>query len=86
MIRQRVHLRTPALAYLVRLLTVVLGLALVWYGLMLVLLAAKVSPHTVNAISGYRSLYDDAAALTQNDFTTTVRWIAGVAGFLPQVQ
>jgi hypothetical protein len=81
-IRQRVHLRTPALAYLVRLLTVVLGLALVWYGLMLVLLAAKVSPHTVNAISGYRSLYDDAAALTQNDFTTTVRWIAGVAGFL----
>ena len=27
MIRQRVHLRTPALAYLVRLITLVLGLA-----------------------------------------------------------
>jgi hypothetical protein len=81
-IRQRIGLRTPALAYLVRLLTVALGLVLVWYGLMLVLLAAKVSPHTVNAISGYRSLYDEAAGLTEGDFTTPVRWIAGVAGFL----
>lgn len=80
--RQRVNLRTPALAYLVRLLTAVLGLALVWYGLMVMLLAIKVAPHTVNAISGYRSLYDDAAGLSQHDFTSTVRWIAGVAGFL----
>lgn len=82
MIRQRINLRTPALAYLVRILTVVLGLALVWYGLMLALLAVKVSPHTVNAISGYRSIYRDAATLSQHDFTTSVRWIAGVAGFL----
>ncbi|HEY2317864.1 MAG TPA: hypothetical protein VGH67_06160 [Solirubrobacteraceae bacterium] len=82
MIRQRVNLRTPALAYLVRILTVVLGLALVWYGLMLALLAAKVAPHTVNAISGYRSVYHDAATLSAHDFTTLVRWIAGVAGFL----
>jgi hypothetical protein len=81
-IRQRVNLRTPALAYLVRILTVVLGLALIWYGLMLVLLAAKVAPHTLNAISGYRSLYDHAATLTQDDFTTAVRWIVGGAGFL----
>lgn len=80
--RQRVNLRTPALAYLVRLLTAVLGLALVWYGLMVTLLAIKVAPHTVNAISGYRSLYDDAAGLSQHDFTSAVRWIAGVAGFL----
>ena len=82
MIRQRVNLRTPALAYLARLFTVVLGLALVWYGLMLALLAIKVSPHTVNAISGYRSLYEDAATLSPSDFTAAVRWIAGVAGFL----
>jgi hypothetical protein len=81
-IRQRINLRTPALAYLARLLTLVLGAALVWYGLMLVLLAAKVSPHTVNAISGYRSIYTDAATLTLHDFSTSVRWIAGVAGFL----
>jgi hypothetical protein len=82
MIRQRINLRTPAPAYLVRILTVVLGLMLAWYGLMLALLAVKVSPHTVNAISGYRSLYEDATTLTQHDFTTPVRWIAGAAGFL----
>jgi hypothetical protein len=81
-IRQRINLRTPALAYLVRILTIALGLALMWYGLMLVLLAVKVSPHTVNAISGYRALYDDGATLTQRDFTTPVRWIAGGGGFL----
>jgi hypothetical protein len=82
MTRQRVNLRTPALAYLVRILTVVLGLALVWYGLMLALLAVKVAPHTVNAISGYRSLYRDAATLSAHDFTTSVLWIVGVGGFL----
>lgn len=82
MIRQRINLRTPALAYLVRLLVVVLGLALMWYGLMLALLAVKVAPHTVNAISGYRSLYDDAASVTHADFTRSVRWIAGLAGLL----
>jgi hypothetical protein len=81
-IRQRVSLRTPVLAYGVRLLTLVLGLALVWYGLMLALLAIKVSPHTVNALSGYRSLYDAAAGLSPPDFTSAVRWIAGLAGFL----
>ena len=82
MIRQRVHLRTPALAYLVRLITVVLGLALVWYGLMVILLAVKVAPHTVNAISAYRTLYDDVVGLNASDFTTTVRLIAGFGGLL----
>ncbi len=80
--RQRVNLRTPVFAYVVRLLTIVLGLALVWYGLMAMLLAIKVAPHTVNAISGYRSLYEDVAGLSPHNFTSAVRWIAGVAGFL----
>ena len=82
MIRQRINLRTPALVYLVRLLTVVLGAALLWYGLMVVLLAVKVSAHTVNELSGYRTLYHDAAGLTASDFTTTRRLIAGFAGLL----
>ena len=82
MIRQRVHLRTPALAYLVRLITIVLGLALVWYGLMVILLAVKVAPHTVNSISAYRTLYNDVVGLTPSDFTTTVRLIAGFGGLL----
>lgn len=82
MIRQRVNFRTPLLAYIVRGLTLVLALGLVWYGLMVVLLAVKVAPHTVNSISAYRTLYADAAGLTQNDFTTLVRLIAGVAGVI----
>ena len=82
MIRQRVNLRTPLLAYLVRALTVLFGLALVWYGLMVVLLAVKVSAHTVNNLSAYHTLYDDVAGLSRKDFTTTVRLIAGFAGLL----
>jgi len=82
MIRQRIHLRTPLLAYIVRGLTVVLALALLWYGLMVLLLAVKVSPHTVNSISAYRTLYNDAVSLTQADFTTVRRLIAGFASLV----
>ena len=80
MIRQRIELRTPLLAHLVRALTVLLGAALLWYGLMVVLLYAKVSPHTVNSISAYRTLYHDAAGLQLSDFTTVVRVVAGLIG------
>jgi hypothetical protein len=82
MIRQRITFRTPALAYLVHLLTVIFALALVWYGAMVIMLAVKVSPHTVNSISAYRSLYHDIAGLRQSDFTTLVRLVAGFGGFL----
>jgi hypothetical protein len=81
-IRQRINLRTPLLAYVVRAMTLLLGFALVWYGLMVVLLAVKASPHTVNSISAYRTLYHDVAGLTASDFTTARRLIAGIAGFL----
>ncbi len=82
MTRQRINLRTPLLAYLVRALTLLLGLGLVWYGLMVVLLAVKVSPHTVNSLSAYRTLYDDAVGLKPSDFRTLVRLIAGVGGLI----
>lgn len=82
MIRQRINVRTPLLAYVVRTLTIVLALGLFWYGLMVVLLAVKVSPHTVNSISAYRTLYNDAAGITRFDFTTVVRLIAGFAGLV----
>jgi hypothetical protein len=84
-IRQRINLRTPVLAYVVRALTLVLGLALVWYGLMIVLLAVKVSPHTVNSISAYRTLYDDLAGLKASGFTTGVRFLVGIVGLIVTV-
>jgi hypothetical protein len=81
-IRQRINLRTSALAYAVRVLTLLLGLALLWYGLMVVLLAVKVSPHAVNSLSAYRTLYDKAAGIRGSDFTTAVRLVAGFGGLL----
>jgi hypothetical protein len=66
----------------VRILTFLLGLALLWYGLMVVLLAVKVSPHTVNSLSAYRTLYDKAVGIRASDFTTAVRLIAGFGGLI----
>lgn len=63
-----------------RILVGILGLALVWYGLMLVLLAFKVDPGFVNSISGYRSAYDYLAALTPADIDATTRAITAIAG------
>ncbi len=61
--RQRVRVRVPPAATIARALVVLLALALVWYGLMVILLAAKLSPHTVNSISAYRTIYDTLAGL-----------------------
>jgi len=82
MTRQRVNVRTPGAALIGRALTLVLGLALVWYGLMVVLLAVKVSPHTVNSLSAYHTLYNHAAGLRHRDFTAVVRLIGALAGLL----
>ncbi|MGN6168298.1 MAG: hypothetical protein ACTHQQ_09025 [Solirubrobacteraceae bacterium] len=61
--RQRVRIRVLPAATFARALVVLLGLALVWYGAMVILLAAKVSPHTVNSISAYRTIYDTLSGL-----------------------
>jgi hypothetical protein len=82
MTRQRINLQTPALSYVVALLTFVLGAVLLWYGLMVVLLAVKVSPHTVNSLSAYRTLYADVIELKRSDFTTLRRLVAGFAGLI----
>lgn len=63
-------------------LTVVLALILIWYGAMLALLAVKVSPHAINAISGYHSLYNDIVGVRHGDFTTGVRLVAGISGLV----
>lgn len=80
MLRQRLRIRRSPLAYLGRALLVIVSLALVWYGLMLVLLALKVSPDSVEAISGYRSAYDELARVTAQDVDGQTRLIAGLAG------
>lgn len=71
----------PAVA-IGRLLVVVFALALVWYGVMVVLLALKFRPGPIDAISGYRTAFDFLAGLTARDITPTVRAITAGAGVL----
>ncbi len=79
-IRQRLRRRDSPLATLGLLLLVPVALALIWYGAMLVALAFKTDPGTVNTISGYRDAYDFLAGLVPADFTSTVRLITGLGG------
>jgi len=84
--RQRVRERTSLLAVVGRLVPLVLALALIWYGAMLVLLAAKVSPSTLNGVSGYRTAYNYLSSLTPADVagdgTRAIMAGAGIAAFL----
>lgn len=83
--RQRLRSRTSPIAYVGRAILVLVAVGLAWYGLMMVLLALKVSPSAIDAISGYRTAYDYLAALVANDVggsTRLITGLAGVAGFL----
>jgi hypothetical protein len=84
--RQRLRERTSFLILAGRLLTLLLALAMLWYGLMTLLLAVKVSPSTVNSLSGYRTAFDWLSGLTPSDVDggTTRAIIAGsgVVAFL----
>ena len=80
--RRRVRARTSPVALVGRILVVLLALALLWYGLMLVLLALGVDPGTVDRISGYRTAFDYLAGLREGDLSDLARLIAAVAGVL----
>lgn len=74
------------LAVVGRLVPLVLALALIWYGTMLLLLAVKVTPSTVNDLSGYRTAYDWLSGLTpakvDGSGTRAIIAGAGIAAFL----
>lgn len=81
MLRQRVRARSfPVARVITDAVVVVLALALVWGGAMLVLLALKSSPSTVDSLSGYRTAYDYLAGLGPEDITATVRLVAAIGG------
>jgi hypothetical protein len=79
-LRQRLRVGTSPFVLLSRIVLVLFALALVWYGAMLLLLALKVSPHTVNQLSGYRTAYNYLSSRTSRDITSDTRLIAGLAG------
>ncbi|MBV9684456.1 MAG: hypothetical protein JO046_21875 [Solirubrobacterales bacterium] len=84
--RQRVRERSSILLLAGRLVALLLGAALVWYGLMTLLLAVKVSPATVNSLSGYRTAFNWITGLTPADVdgssTRAIIAGAGVVAFL----
>ena len=80
--RQRVRLRSSALAWIGRVLVAVLALALIFYGAILLLLALKVDPGTLNAISGYRDALFELSSIREADLSTLTRVVAGAIGLL----
>ncbi|MBV8954850.1 MAG: hypothetical protein JO153_06710 [Solirubrobacterales bacterium] len=65
--RQRIRERPSVLMVVGRIVPLVLALGLIWYGLMVLLLALKVSPSTINSISGYRTAFNYLSGLTPSD-------------------
>lgn len=83
MIRQRIRTRSNDFGgFAGRLLVALVAIALLWYGLMLTLLALKVDRGFVNSISGYRDLFDYLAGLDASDFDSGTRAILAGAGAL----
>jgi hypothetical protein len=85
MIRQRVSLRRRTGALLVRGLTILFALALIYGGGLTVLLALKLhnlGPVQINRISGYRTADHWLAGLHRGDFSTPHALIAGFGGLV----
>jgi hypothetical protein len=81
MLRQRLRARSfPVARILADALVVVFALALVWGGAMLVALACKAAPGTIDSLSGYRTAYRYLAGLQPADITPSTRVVTAVAG------
>ncbi len=81
--RQRLRFGASGLtAWVERGLAAAVGLALVFYGAMLMLLALKVDPATVNSICGYRSAYDFLSSLGPGDVSSTARIVVGIVALV----
>lgn len=81
MLRQRLRLRHSPTVHLGRAIVCLFALALIFYGAMVVALAFKADPASVDAVSGYRHAYDYLAGLAPGD-VAGVRTILAGAGLL----
>lgn len=83
MLRQRVRIDRTTLVVVGQLITVLVCLGVIWYGVMLGLLAlGALDDGAVNAVTGYRDAYDSLAALVPEDVDGVVRLITGIGGLL----
>jgi hypothetical protein len=81
--RQRLRDRSSRWLAAGRVVTLVFAVLLIWYGLMLLLLALDVSSATVDSLSGYRTAFDWLAGLTPADVDgTTTRAVLAAGGLV----
>jgi hypothetical protein len=83
--RQRLGLPSGVLTTIGQKLMLLVGLALIWGGAVVALLAAGVAPADVQGVTGYRTVYDELAAVgpaTWDDTTAIVIAVAGVVLFV----
>lgn len=81
--RQRLRIESSTITTTVaRVLVAILGAAIAWYGLMVALLACKVSPDFVNDISGYRTAFDYLAGLGPEDISGSDRLIVAIVALI----
>lgn len=78
--RQRLRTRSSRVSFLGRMVLVLFLLAVLWYGLMTILLALGVPRGPIDLISGYRTAYDLLAGLGPDSLTPRVRLVAGLSG------
>jgi len=79
--RQRVRARSSPLARIAcDIVVVIFALALMWGGVMVVMLALKVAPATIDGMLGYRTAYDYLGSLQPADISASTRMIAAIAG------
>lgn len=80
--RQRLGLPSGILTTLGQKLMLVVGLALIWGGAVVVLLTAGVAPADVQTYTGFRSVYDELAAVGPASWSDTTATIIAIAGVL----
>lgn len=83
--RQRLGLPSGILTSIGQRLMLLLGLALIWGGAVVVLLAAGVAPADVQSATGYRTVYDELAALGPARWDRTTAAVVAMAGVLVSV-
>ena len=80
MFKQRLRIRGSALVFASHVVVIVFALALIWGGAVVLLLALKLDPGTVQSLTGYRSVYDALREIGPADFDSTTRAITAAAG------
>ncbi|UJA19090.1 hypothetical protein HJD18_01960 [Thermoleophilia bacterium SCSIO 60948] len=78
--RRRLRAERPASLWPSRLLALLAAAVLVWYGLMVALLAAGLDPARVDSLSGLLTGFDRLSSLTATDVDGAARAIVAAAG------